>query len=481
MSSPNHFTSGIEDAFSSNFLDYILASPDYVLASPGKTYSSSSNSFGVVPIASPTLSLFHVDPYMKVLQAFYAKESPIPPPTIEPSSPMFNPQEFFLPEGLLSPKKHNRSSSSTSALPQEFKMGESSRKTSLKRHKEMPPKRTSTSEAPAMTQAAIRKLVADSVTVALEAQAAIMASTSNPNKNTEPTGTPVAKTGNYKEFISCQPFYFNGTEGAVGLIRWFEWTESIFSHSKCTEENKVTFATGTLIDDALSCFDVVNCMDWLSKYHAKILCDEKDIHIPIDVIEKKSDEKRLEDIPIVREFSDVFPKDLPGLPPVRQVQFQIDLIPGAKLVARAPYRLALLEMQELSNQLKELADRGKKNYMPSSPSVISGSAEKQEVYMGKDQETAFQLLKQKLCEALILALPEGNDYFFVYYDASLQDYDCEIRYHPGKANVVADALSRKESLQVRSLIMTVRPKLPSQILEAQNEALKEENIKAENL
>ncbi|GJT83215.1 hypothetical protein Tco_1057557 [Tanacetum coccineum] len=231
---------------------YILASPDYVLASPGKTYSSSSNSFGVVPIASPTLSLFHVDPYMKVLQAFYAKESPIPPPTIEPSSPMFNPQEFFLPEGLLSPKKHNRSSSSTSALPQEFKMGESSRKTSLKRHKEMPPKRTSTSEAPAMTQAAIRKLVADSVTVALEAQAAIMASTSNPNKNTEPTGTPVAKTGNYKEFISCQPFYFNGTEGAVGLIRWFEWTESIFSHSKCTEENKVTFATGTLIDDALS-------------------------------------------------------------------------------------------------------------------------------------------------------------------------------------------------------------------------------------
>ncbi|GKF21219.1 hypothetical protein Tco_0069857, partial [Tanacetum coccineum] len=78
----------------------------------------------------------------------------------------------------------------------------------------MPPKRTSTSEAPAMTQAAIRKLVADSVTAALEAQAATMASTSNPSRNTRPTGTPVAKTGNYKEFISCQPFYFNGTEGA---------------------------------------------------------------------------------------------------------------------------------------------------------------------------------------------------------------------------------------------------------------------------
>ncbi|GJX62770.1 reverse transcriptase domain-containing protein [Tanacetum coccineum] len=116
----------------------------------------------------------------------------------------------------------------------------------------MPPKRTSTSEAPAMTQAAIRKLVADSVTSALEAQAATMANTSNPNRNTGPTGTPVAKTGNYKEFISCQHFYFNGIEGAVGLIHWFEQTKSVFSCSKCTEENKVTFAIGTLTDDALS-------------------------------------------------------------------------------------------------------------------------------------------------------------------------------------------------------------------------------------
>ncbi|GKB49303.1 putative reverse transcriptase domain-containing protein [Tanacetum coccineum] len=145
---------------------------------------------------------------------------------------------------------------------------------------------------------------------------------------------------------------------------------------------------------------------------------------------------------------------------------------------------------------------------------------------GEDQESAFQLLKQKLCEAPILALPEGNDDFVVYCDAShqglgavlmqrekctvftdhkslqhilhqkelnmrqrhwlelLADYDCEIRYHPGKANVIADALSRKERikpLRIRSLIMTVHPKLPSQILEAQTEALKEENIKAENL
>ncbi|GKC73669.1 hypothetical protein Tco_1119552, partial [Tanacetum coccineum] len=92
----------------------------------------------------------------------------------------------------------------------------------------------------------------DSVTAALEAQATTMASASNPNRNTNPTGTPVVKTGSYKEFISCQSFYFNGTKGGVGLIRWFERTELVFSRSRCAEENKVIFATGTLTGDALS-------------------------------------------------------------------------------------------------------------------------------------------------------------------------------------------------------------------------------------
>ncbi|GJT21238.1 reverse transcriptase domain-containing protein [Tanacetum coccineum] len=103
-----------------------------------------------------------------------------------------------------------------------------------------------------MTQATIRKLVADSVATALEAQATTMASTNNPNRNTGPTGTPIARKGNYKEFIRCQPFYFNGTEGAVGLIRWFERTGSVFSRSNRAEENKVTFVTGTLTEEALS-------------------------------------------------------------------------------------------------------------------------------------------------------------------------------------------------------------------------------------
>ncbi|GJY51931.1 hypothetical protein Tco_0442778 [Tanacetum coccineum] len=148
MSSPNHPTSNIEDAFSSNFLDYIPASPDYVPTSPGKTYSSSSNnSFGVVPIVSPTLSLFHDDPYMKVMHAYYAKESPIPPPTIVPPSTMLSPI--------------------------------------------MPPKRTSTSEAPAANMA-------------------------NTNNTIRPREAPVARKCSYKEFMSCQPINFKGTEGAVG-------------------------------------------------------------------------------------------------------------------------------------------------------------------------------------------------------------------------------------------------------------------------
>nr|GEU41285.1 reverse transcriptase domain-containing protein [Tanacetum cinerariifolium] len=107
----------------------------------------------------------------------------------------------------------------------------------------MPPKRTSTSAAPAMTQAAIRQLVADIVTAALEAQAATVASNDNLNRNTEPRENPIAKKGSYNEFIRCQPFYFNGTEGAVGLIRWFERTKLVFSRSNRVKENKVTFAT----------------------------------------------------------------------------------------------------------------------------------------------------------------------------------------------------------------------------------------------
>ncbi|GJX48634.1 reverse transcriptase domain-containing protein [Tanacetum coccineum] len=539
-----------------------------------------------------------------------------------------------------------------------------------------------------MTQAAIRKLVADSVAAVVEAQAATMANTDNTNRTTGQRETPVARKCSYKEFMSCQPFNFKGTEGAVGLIRWFELAELVFSRSNYTEDYKVKFATGTLTEEALSwwnsfaqpigieeaykitclmpnyganseklmevfieglprsiegnviaskpqtleeaititqrtfnnnnyqnnrnnnrkrnndhqqqqnrrqetvrayavtptennrytgslplskkctlhhrgpwtvkcqtcnkvghltrncrnkgsatgsnlqpvsvtchacgekghyknqyskannyacgrayflreknahqdpnivtgmfllnqhlarvlfdsgagksfvskslasmlnippitldttydiemadgnlvgtntviqgctlillnqpfeidlmpiklgSFNIVIGMDWLSKYHARIICDEKVVHIPID------GETLI--ILVVREFPKVFPEDLPGLPPVVQVEFQIDLIPGAAPVARAPYRLAPLEMQELSDQLQELADRVKE----------------------------FTLTPPRLKQLRI---------------GHLLPY-------PQKA-----------------LVMTLHPKLPSQILEVQPEAIKEENIEAENL
>ncbi|GJW24530.1 putative reverse transcriptase domain-containing protein [Tanacetum coccineum] len=115
----------------------------------------------------------------------------------------------------------------------------------------------------------------------------------------------------------------------------------------------------------LGSFDVIVGMDWLAKYHAVIDCAEKIVrhhvffaHVTTKETKDKSEEKRLEDVPIVQDFPEVFPEDLSGLPPTRQVEFQIDLIPGAAPVARAPYRLAPSEMKELSEQLQELSDKG---------------------------------------------------------------------------------------------------------------------------
>nr|GFD14674.1 reverse transcriptase domain-containing protein [Tanacetum cinerariifolium] len=103
-----------------------------------------------------------------------------------------------------------------------------------------------------MTQATIRQLVADSVAATLKAQAATFANTDNTNRNSGPRVTPVARKCTYTEFMSCQLFYFNGTEGAVGLIRLFERTESVFSHSNFFEKNKVKFAISTLTKDLYS-------------------------------------------------------------------------------------------------------------------------------------------------------------------------------------------------------------------------------------
>nr|GEZ60134.1 reverse transcriptase domain-containing protein [Tanacetum cinerariifolium] len=382
----------------------------------------------------------------------------------------------------------------------------------------MPPKRTSTSEAPAMTQAAIRKFVADSITAALEAQAATMANNSNPDRNIGPTGTPDIPRVN-----SLIPIY--GAE--------HQETPGSFYRSHGGEEVR---------------------------------------------------RKRIEDIPVVKEFLNVFPEDLPSLPPIHQVEFQIDLIPGAtldedtpKTASRTRYRHYVFQVMPfgLTNApavFMDLMNRVCKPYLDKFIIVFIGDIL---IYSRNEEEHAnhlriiLELLrKEKLyakfstCEfwihivqflgylidsqglhvdpAKIKAIKnwktpttptevrqflglagsgssidakikviayasrqiKPNEENYTTHDLELgtvvfalkiwrhylyellADYDCKIHYHPGKANVIADALRWKKQiklLQVRSLIMTIHPKLPSQILKAQNEALKEENVKAENL
>ncbi|GKB56209.1 putative reverse transcriptase domain-containing protein [Tanacetum coccineum] len=145
----------------------------------------------------------------------------------------------------------------------------------------------------------------------------------------------------------------------------------------------------------LGTFDVIISMDWLVKHDALIVCGKKEVHIPVKgkmlvvkgncdvsrlkvvscikarkyiergchlfvahVTEKEPKEKCLEDVPMIREFPKVFPDDLPGLPPPRQVEFRIELVSGAAPVVHAPYRLVPSEIKELSNQLKELSEKG---------------------------------------------------------------------------------------------------------------------------
>nr|GEU60869.1 reverse transcriptase domain-containing protein [Tanacetum cinerariifolium] len=607
MSSPNHPTSNIKDAFSSNFPDYISASSDYVPASPGKTYSSSSNDLsGLVPIASPTLSLFHDDPYMNVMHAYYAKESPILPPK----------------------RGRDQSSSSTSTLPQEFEIGESSHKSSLERHEDefynlivkgnglktyvrrfqelavLCPNMVPT------PRGLWKSLSKDYLKVLKEPN-------SNNNNNNYPNNRSnnyqnnrnnnSNRNNDYRQQQNRRPKTFrsyaatstenSGHTGNRPLCKKCtlhhtgpcavkcntcnkvghltrncrnkgpatgsnQRPVSIICHAcgekghynyKCPKANNnaherayllgdknahrdpnvvtdttydIEMANGNLVGTntvfqsctltllnqpfkidlmpiKLGSFDVVIGMNWLFKYHAKIICDEKVVHIPINgeiliirgdrsktrlnlvscikteryisrgcqvfiaqVMEKNSNEKGLEDIPIVGEFLKVFPEELPGLPPVRQVEFQIKLVSRAAPVAHAPYRLAPSEMQELSNQLQELADRvfiddiliysrnkkehanhlriilellrkeklyakfSKCDFWISVVQFLGHLIDSQGLHVDRAKIEAVknwtspttpteihQFLGLKLCEAPILALPEGNNDFIVYCNA----------------------------------------------------------------
>ncbi|GKE73720.1 putative reverse transcriptase domain-containing protein, partial [Tanacetum coccineum] len=116
----------------------------------------------------------------------------------------------------------------------------------------------------------------------------------------------------------------------------------------------------------LGTFNVIIRMDWLVEQDAVIVCGNKVVHIPIKnktlVVEGDIGVSRLKrslkDVPVIRDFPEVFPKDLPGLPPPRQVEFRIELVLEAAPIARAPFRLAPSEMKELADQLQELSEKG---------------------------------------------------------------------------------------------------------------------------
>nr|GEX26037.1 putative reverse transcriptase domain-containing protein [Tanacetum cinerariifolium] len=356
----------------------------------------------------------------------------------------------------------------------------------------------------------------------------------------------------------------------------------------------------------LGTFDVIIGMDWLVEQDAVIVYGKKARKyiergsqlFMAHVIEKEPQEKRLKDVPVIRDFHEVFLDDLPGLPPPRQVEFRIDLVPGTAPVVRAPYRLAPSEMKELKKDgsfhmcvdYQELNKLKVKNRYPlPKTNDLFDQLQGSSVYLKIDLPTVYHQLRireedipitafrtryghyefhvmpfgltnayavfmdlmNQVCKSYLdkfmivfiddiliysknkeeheehlktiwndsegvhvdpekieaiknWATPTTPTECVVYTDHKslqqildqkelnirqrrwiklLSDYDCEIHYHSGKANVVADALSRKERepIRVRVLVMKVHPSLHEQIRNAQSEAMKKKNVKAENL
>nr|GEU52584.1 reverse transcriptase domain-containing protein [Tanacetum cinerariifolium] len=296
MSSSNHpitvpSDSDIEDAFSfTHSPDYIPALPDYFPASPRNTFHNSLDNLSKYLLASLAISPLHDDPYMKEIlpprkQAHFLSLSSTDLST-QPQA--FEVEEIYHSAQDTSHIRHEEQIKDIFNHLDELSLdrieemeghvdgrviiqqGFDKLKTELQeartqiaglqrkqmRHKDniaLARFRISTLELIIEDiQAVIRQLVADSVVAALETQAANMTNTNNTNRNTKPKETHAARKCTYKEFMSCQPFYFNGTKEAVGVIRWFEQTESIFSRSNCIEDYKVKFVTGTLTENALS-------------------------------------------------------------------------------------------------------------------------------------------------------------------------------------------------------------------------------------
>ncbi|GKE30772.1 hypothetical protein Tco_1446156, partial [Tanacetum coccineum] len=211
--------SDVEDTFSSTHSpDYIPASPDYFPASPRNTSPNFSDDLTKDLLASLALSPFYDDPYMKVMQAYDATDNelpippqaPIAPPTILPPSPISPPKDAETP--VESPIPISPSSS----------VGSSSPVRSTTPPPDYPFDKSIFAELDnslwIIPQPLGSEPVPEKPNESDASQAANMSNTNNTNRNSGSRDTSVAKKGNYKEFISCQPFYFNGTEGAVDLI-----------------------------------------------------------------------------------------------------------------------------------------------------------------------------------------------------------------------------------------------------------------------
>ncbi|GJX26255.1 putative reverse transcriptase domain-containing protein [Tanacetum coccineum] len=272
-------------------------------------------------------------------------------------------------------------------------------------------------------------------------------------------------------------------------------------------------------------FDVVIGMDWLSKYHARIICDEKVVHIPID-----GETLIIRGYHQLRVGMKIFPRRFQK----RYGHYELQVTPFGLTNAPTVFmdlmnRMCKLYLDKFVIVFIDdilIYSRNKEEHA-NHLRIILELLKKEKLY-AKFSKCDFwihivhiSLELNKLCKAPILALPEGNDDFVVYCDAShqglgavlmqrdkviayasrqLKPYEENYTTHDlelgavitivrfvitlERQNVVADALSQKERikpLRVRSLVMTIHPNLPSQILKAQTEALKEENIKAENL